>query len=173
MIKHTIQQIIDWATSFSLLERFFWFIWVLKVSLTLTLIQKTGLCPLRLLPLIIEFPICASSGYSTRKSWLGGHFFEELKNYMQNKNERNENRIILGGFNCTLDKTVRDGVKHKCFIGDLPIMSCENSSWIMGLRIFGEGIIQIPPSSSATIGPLPRIQDRQGLYWYLYWYKNC
>ena len=87
---------------------------------------------------------------------------------MQNKNERNENEIILGGFNCTLDKTDRDGVKHKCFIGDLPIMLCENSSWIMGLRIFGEGITQIPPSSPATIGPLLRIQDRQGLYWYLY-----
>ena len=55
-------------------------------------------------------------------------------------------------------------IKHKDFIGDIPIMSCENSSWIMGLRIEGEGRPQIPPSSPGAIGPLPRIQDRQGLY---------
>ena len=58
-------------------------------------------------------------------------------------------------------------IKHKDFIGAVPIMLCLNSSWIMGLRIYGEGRTQIPPSSPATIGPLPRIQDRQGLYWYL------
>ena len=33
------------------------FIWVLKVSLKLTLIQKGGLCPLRLLPLMTEFSV--------------------------------------------------------------------------------------------------------------------
>ena len=33
----------------------------------------------------------------------------------------------------------------------------------MGLRIYGEGRTQIPLSSPATIGPLARIQDRQGL----------
>ena len=72
VIKHTIQEIIDWIPSFSFLEMvtqkecFFCFIWVLKVSLRLTLIQKGGLCPLRLLPLMIEFSVCASSGYSSR-----------------------------------------------------------------------------------------------------------
>ena len=34
-----------------------------------------------------------------------------------------------------------------------------------GLRIYGEGRTQIPLSLPAMIGPLARIQDRQGLYW--------
>ena len=55
-------------------------------------------------------------------------------------------------------------IKHKDFIGDVPIMPCENSLWIMGLRIYGEGRTQIPLNSPATIDPLARIQDRQGLY---------
>ena len=33
-----------------------------------------------------------------------------------------------------------------------------------GLRIYGEGRTQISLSSPAMIGPLARIQDRQGLY---------
>ena len=36
-------------------KKLFYFIWVLKVTLSLTLIQKGGLFPLRLLPLMIEF----------------------------------------------------------------------------------------------------------------------
>ena len=48
-------------------------------------------------------------------------------------------------------------------------MSWKSSSWIMGLRIYREGSTQIFLSSPAMIGPLVRIQDRQGLYWY----KNC
>ena len=48
-------------------------------------------------------------------------------------------------------------IKHKDFIGAVPIMLCLNSSWIMGLRIYGEGRTQIPPSSSAMIGPSPKI----------------
>ena len=71
MIKHTKKK--NWlAPSFSFLEIatqkecFFQFIWVLKVSLRLTLIQKEGLCPLRLLPLI-QFPVCDPSRYSTRE----------------------------------------------------------------------------------------------------------
>ena len=84
--------------------------------------------------------------------------FEGLQKYMQSKNERNENKIILGDLNCTIDKINRDcEKKHKDFIGAVPIMPCLNSSWIMGLRIYGEGRTQILPSSSATIGPLPKI----------------
>ena len=115
MIKYTIQEIIDWVPSFSLLEIliqtecFFCFIWVLKVSLRLTLIQKGGLCPLRLLPLMIEFSVCAPSGYSTREQLARRRFFEGLQNYMQNKNEGNENKIMLGDLNCTMDKIDRDG----------------------------------------------------------------
>ena len=59
------------------------------------------------------------------------------------KNEGNENKIILGDFNCTIDK---------------------NSLWIMGLRINGEGRTLISLISLGTIGPLPRIQDRRHLY---------
>ena len=48
-------------------------------------------------------------GIAPEKSWLGGRrFFEGLQNYMQNKNEGNENKIILGGLNCTMDKIDRD-----------------------------------------------------------------
>ena len=38
-----------------------------------------------------------------------GRFFEGLKNYMENKNEGNENKTILGDFNFTLDKMEMDG----------------------------------------------------------------
>ena len=58
-------------------------------------------------------------------------------------------------------------IKHIYFIGTVPVMPCLNSLWIMGLRIYGKGRTQIPLSSPATIGPLPGIQDRQGLYWYI------
>ena len=51
-------------------------------------------------------------------------------------------------------------IKHKDFIGAVPIMSCLNSSWIMGLRIYGEGRAQILLTSYATIGYLPRIQGK-------------
>ena len=37
-----------------------------------------------------------------------GRFFEGLQNYMQNKNEGNENKIILGDLNCTMDKQTMD-----------------------------------------------------------------
>ena len=48
-------------------------------------------------------------GIALENSWLGGAFFEGLQNYMQNKNEGNENKIMLGDLNCTLDKIDRDG----------------------------------------------------------------
>ena len=115
MIKYAIYEIIDWALYFSLLEIvtqkecFFCFIWVLKVSLRLTVIQKGGSCPLRLLPLMIEFSVCAPSGCSTREQLARRRFFEGLQNYMQNKNEGNENKKILGDLNCTMYKIDRDG----------------------------------------------------------------
>ena len=84
-IKYTIQAIIDWIQSFSLLyiliqkEYFFCFIWVLKVSLGLTLIQKRGLYPLRLLPLIrvLFVPL---QGIAPESSWLGDAFLKDYKN---------------------------------------------------------------------------------------------
>ena len=51
-------------------------------------------------------------GIAPDNSWLGEggeRFFERLKNYMQNKNEGNENKVILGDLNWTLDKIDRDG----------------------------------------------------------------
>ena len=113
MIKYTIQETTDWVPSFSLLqiliqtECFLCFIWVLKVSLRSTLIQKRDLYSLSLLPLR-EFSVCAPSGYGTREQLARDRFFEGLQNYMQNKNERNENKIMLGVLNCTMDKIDRD-----------------------------------------------------------------
>ena len=37
-----------------------------------------------------------------------GHFFEGLQNYMQNENEGNRNKIMLGDLNCTMDKICSD-----------------------------------------------------------------
>ena len=48
-------------------------------------------------------------GIAPESSWLGGHFFEGLQNYMQNKNEGNENKIMFRSLNCIMDKIDRDG----------------------------------------------------------------
>ena len=56
-----------------------------------------------------ESSVCASSGYSTREQLARGRFFEGLQNYMQNKNEGNENKIMLGDLNSSIDKIDRDG----------------------------------------------------------------
>ena len=59
---------------------------------------------------------------------------------MKNKNKRNENKIILGEFTCTMDKMNKDGGnKSKEFIDVVPIMLYKNSLWMMGSRIYGEG----------------------------------
>ena len=89
---------------------------------------------------------------------------------MQNKNEGNENKIILGDLNCNMGRSDRDGEKKtQDFIGAIPITVCQNSWWIMGLKIYGEERTQILLSSSATIGSLAKTKDRDGLCWY----KNC
>ena len=56
-----------------------------------------------------EFSVYAPSGHSTRKKLTRGGFFERLQSYIENKNNRNENKIILGEFNCTMDKMDKDG----------------------------------------------------------------
>ena len=53
--------------------------------------------------------IYAPSGHNTREQLTRGHFFEGLKNYMENKNEGSENKTIIGYFNCTMDKMDSDG----------------------------------------------------------------
>ena len=77
---------------------------------------------------------------------------------MENKNEGNENKIILGDFSCTMDKMERYGGKkterlYRC---------CYKYARIVdnGLRIYEEGRTQIPLSSPAMICLLARIQDR-------------
>ena len=37
-----------------------------------------------------------------------GYFFEGLQNYMENKNEGNKNKIILGEINCIMDEMDKD-----------------------------------------------------------------
>ena len=92
------------------------------------------------------------TGITPENNYLGG-FFEGLQNYVGNKHEGNENKVILRDYNCTMDKLIGTvKIKHKDFIDAVP---CQNSSWIMG---------QIPLSPHATIGSLARIQDRKGLY---------
>ena len=64
---------------------------------------------------MISFLVCAPSGYSTREQLARGgegRFLERLQNYMRNKNQGNENRIIIGDLNCTMDKIDKDG-EHK------------------------------------------------------------
>ena len=81
---------------------------------------------------------------------------------MENKNEGNENKLILGDFNCTMDKMDRCGgnktqkLYRLCFSYALIVDN--------GMRICGEGKTKIPLSSPAMIGPLARTQDGQGLY---------
>ena len=114
--------------------------------------------------------VYAPQGIAPGNSWTGGRFFEGLQNCRENKDKGNENKILLEDFNCTVVKwTGMVKIKHKDLIGTAPVMPCQNSSWIPSLRIYGEGRTQIPLSSTAAIGPLARIQDRQGLYWY----KSC
>ena len=48
---------------------------------------------------------------------------------MQNKNEGNENKIMLGDLNCTMDKIERDGEnKTQRLYNAVPTMPCEKSS---------------------------------------------
>ena len=53
--------------------------------------------------------VYAPSGYSTREQLIKGRFFEGVQNYMDNKCEENENKILLGDFNNTMGIMDRDG----------------------------------------------------------------
>ena len=74
---------------------------------------------------------------------------------MENKNQGNKNKIILGDFTCTMDEMDRYGGNktqrlYRC---------CSNYVLVVdnGLNIYGEGRTQIPLNSPAMIGPLTRI----------------
>ena len=66
------------------------------VSFKVTLCNNRVLC------------FCAPSRYNTREQLVKGRFFERLQNYMENKCEGNENKIIFGDFNITMGKMDRD-----------------------------------------------------------------
>ena len=56
--------------------------------------------------------VYAPSGHSNREQLARRCFFEELHNYIENKFQGNENKIIIGDFSCTLDNMDRsDGNK--------------------------------------------------------------
>ena len=81
---------------------------------------------------------------------------------MENKNEGNENKIILETLILLWMKwTDMVEIRQKDLINAVPIMP---SFWIMGLRYFGEGKTRIFLSSTAMIGLFARIQDRRSLY---------
>ena len=42
-----------------------------------------------------------------------GHFFEGIQKHMENKNKGNENKIIIGDFNCIMSKMDRDGERSE------------------------------------------------------------
>ena len=68
---------------------------------------------------------------------------------MQNKNEGNENKIILGELNCTMDKIDRDGEnKRQRYFS--------NNALLKLIVDIGLGDL--------WVGLLARIQDTQGLY---------
>ena len=90
-------------------------------------------------------------GIARGNSWLGGSFFEGLQNYMENKNKGNENKIIFGDFQCTMDKMERNDENKADFRYAVSIMPWQNSLWIMNSMIYGEGRTQISLSSSVTI----------------------
>ena len=52
--------------------------------------------------------VCAPSGRSNREQLARRYFFEELQIYLENKFPGNENKIIIGDFNFTLDNMDRD-----------------------------------------------------------------
>ena len=70
---------------------------------------------------------------------------------MGNKNKGNENKIIFGEFQCTMDKMERNDGNKTDFRYAVSIMPWQNSLWIMNSMIYGEGRTQIPLSSPVTI----------------------
>ena len=89
---------------------------------------------------------------------------------MQNKNEGNENKLMFGDLNCTMDKIDRDGENKTQRL----YMYCSNYA-LSKLIVDSERVdlwrSENPDSSEFTChdSSLPRIQDRQALYRY----KNC
>ena len=141
----------------------------LKQDLTLEFCRNKN----KAISILTETCIKRGQIHHIRNNWLGPIFFSPRDSHtkgMQDKNEGNKKRIILGNLNCTLDKLDRVGENKtqrlwRCCSNDaLSKLIMENGFEDLKRR-------NNPDSSGspATIGPLARIQDRQGLYWY----KNC
>ena len=101
-------------------------------------------------------------GITPGNSWLGGI---SLKVKMENRNKGNENKIILGDFNCSMDKMDRDGENKTQRL----YWFCSN--YALSKFIVNHGLEDLWRRGNpdffeftATIGPLAKIQDRQGLY---------
>ena len=96
--------------------------------------------------------VYAPSGHNAEKQLDKWHFFQGQQNYMENKFEENENKIILGDFNHNMDKVERDyGNRAQETYSVFPIMSCQNSSWIISLRIYAKGRALFSLTSTTTI----------------------
>ena len=79
-------------------------------------------------------------GIAPGNSWIGGGVFEGLQKHMEHENEGNENKITLEDFNCTMYKMDRDGEnKTQRLYWCCSNYVCQSSSWIMDLRIYGDG----------------------------------
>ena len=78
---------------------------------------------------------------------------------MENKNDGNKNKIILGDFNCTMDKMDRDGKNGTKRL----YRQCSN--YVLLKLIVDNGLEDLwrreNPHSPAMINPFARIQDRQ------------
>ena len=65
--------------------------------------------PKRLLPLMTELSVFMPlQSITPGNSWIVGIPLKDYKFYRENKSEWNENKLILGEFNCTMDKMDRD-----------------------------------------------------------------
>lgn len=73
-------------------------------------------------------------------------------------------KVIVGDFNFAMVKMDREGGNKTHFIDAIPIIPCQNSPLVMGLRIYGEGRTPFPLSSSATIDSLAQDSQQMGQY---------
>ena len=84
MIKYTMQEIIDWASSFSLMEIpiqkecFFCFIWVLKLSEFVTDPERRFVS-FKVTTSNESFLFVAIQGIAPENSWLAGAFLKDYK----------------------------------------------------------------------------------------------
>ena len=110
LIKYTIQEIIGWV-------QYFFPQGHTKELLVLIHLGLEGVTEVDtdLKGRFLTFKVTFSNdsdyapGDSTREQLTTGRFLEGLQNCMENKNMGNENKIIIGDFNFTMDKMERDG----------------------------------------------------------------